>query len=1489
MASLPPPTPQAQLISPHFSPILHTFTTPDLYPILARSNLQNTAHLLSAFQDSVDKVTVRSTNYEPRLLPRFGVRFVERELPKGWGAEEGARGGGRQRSASTAATPGRTPLQSFEQPTTPMTPAHQPTPAEQDELFLDSVSSLLIQRTDSWLAQTGREELDVRGVQPRRRVAEREEGEGKGEVEEEEDEGWKGRSVESLTPWYKGMRDEVLRRREMCEWETFGWPVACVLALSTSHPSPLNALSSLWDLTSPPTLYSPTSFPPTSPHSTLPSTHPHPSEYVDPSPLRYILLIHDFGAGSSREGWEDAQVLAETIRKTYGLHTKLVGLFRAGEGALQAQPRARGVSALWAGQEGLGVGVGVGVGVGGERKEMGERVVGLGVTDDEDPTAGEVGLATPSTTTTTTSLASRGAEPIETGHELSDEDLKSLRVFMRELVVQSVVPWIERQVVVGNEQYTASKRSIGGRLFSAGRKYFGGGSSSGGGGGGGSGSAGASRSGSPVGGGNGWNAVKGYYPTSSLESQTRRLADLAFTLGDYKLSSQIYESLVKDFKGDRAWRYFAGASRMAGLSHLLLHPPATPLPFNPDVYLSQATQTPWHLSGAQAGVVDLDGLKAVMLYYEAYRVVGDWRAAPEGLVRGAGEIDEISSALLLEQAALADLHLPKPSRRKYAFHLAMAAARYEKSGLKSLSRRCLSQSSTLYRIPILPSPVPSANPTNPPTSDPRYPSSSPLSSWSAIRSHLHHGLGRQAYNVGKAGDAVQHFLELLKGKEMGEAGVGGGGGGGGEEDWLDDFGLAWEHLGPTAPQLLAERNLSLPITIFDPKETRVRVLESGNVSVGDAKAVEWRELEEVVLGKGGRKRGGKEEQEGREAVVGETFYLELLAVNPLDAALAIGGLQIETDAEEDGAVEIDAPQEIELAPREALRIYIPIRATKLLSLSFTRLSFRFNDLLPCLETLPTTTTSHLSIKVRSPIPILSISLESLPPSLWAGEGRMTSLTLTNTGQVELRQLRGVCGEPAVALFDDGEGEGAVYEGRKEEEKAQTVENRLLPNEPKTIGLKDGALQPGESIQVPILLRGDSVGAHTLRWFFTFHGVDDSELLTSRAAFKLQVLPSLDLKPSVRPSSSTTTPHVLSLEIYNPSIPTDVIITQITSLSPRWKCSLLPGFSFTEDVQPLGWQQSLNVVLQVEPTEDDQGAKMAEKGAEWAVGRLDELLRGKDVKAKGDGPGEVKLQRSTIGGENTISTSTPRLFNSLLRTHTTLRHLSLSTQLPTISPTLHSSLFPLFSPSSLDLLLFWQIPSTGQQGHHHLADIPLGAGHDRLKAVLELAELKAGGLYAESQRERTALLAGLRRSELGVDEMPAQVSVVVEENGEHEFERGPCILPVSFTIRNLSPTLSFDFDLTLQDLSKPSPDVVYAGSLTHRGTAAPLSLTTISSQLFITRQGAYDVGGWKLAVSREGASWIETGKKREVRIRDRRALAPPPATSGASATLVDVGA
>lgn len=137
----------------------------------------------------------------------------------------------------------------------------------------------------------------------------------------------------------------------------------------------------------------------------------------------------------------------------------------------------------------------------------------------------------------------------------------------------------------------------------------------------------------------------------------------------------------------------------------------------------------------------------------------------------------------------------------------------------------------------------------------------------------------------------------------------------------------------------------------------------------------------------------------------------------------------------------------------------------------------------------------------------------------------------------------------------------------------------------------------------------------------------------------------------------------------------------------------------------------------------------------------------------------------------IDTSLPALFTSINQTHSCLRQASLSKQIPSIPFPLQQYLFPLFNARSIDLIVFWTAPSTGVSGHHHLSDIPIGASSNELHEVLERAELKAGGLYAESQRERSTLLASLRKCELGVDENPIFVLLEVEPFVEHDFEEG----------------------------------------------------------------------------------------------------------------------
>jgi hypothetical protein len=78
-------------------------------------------------------------------------------------------------------------------------------------------------------------------------------------------------------------------------------------------------------------------------------------------------------------------------------------------------------------------------------------------------------------------------------------------------------------------------------------------------------------------------------------------------------------------------------------------------------------------------------MRITILYYEAWKAIGEYRGVGLALVRAAGEADEVPSAVLIEEAAAADVRGGKSQRgrRRRAFHLVMAARRYETAGLVS--------------------------------------------------------------------------------------------------------------------------------------------------------------------------------------------------------------------------------------------------------------------------------------------------------------------------------------------------------------------------------------------------------------------------------------------------------------------------------------------------------------------------------------------------------------------------------------------------------------------------------------------------------------------------------------------------------------------------------------------------------------------------------------------------------------------------------------
>jgi hypothetical protein len=153
--------------------------------------------------------------------------------------------------------------------------------------------------------------------------------------------------------------------------------------------------------------------------------------------------------------------------------------------------------------------------------------------------------------------------------------------------------------------------------------------------------------------------------------------------------------------------------------------------------------------------------------------------------------------------------------------------------------------------------------------------------------------------------------------------------------------------------------------------------------------------------------------------------------------------------------------------------------------------------------------------------------------------------------------------------------------------------------------------------------------------------------------------------------------------------------------------------------------------------------------------------------------------------------------------------------PYIDPTLHPYIFPLYHPHSLDVLIFWDIPSSERSGHVLISGANVGAEHGALNVVIQEAqELKVKrSMYAETQREKSSVLEAIRTSEWNAEMNP--VSLITIEPGviDHDFsERSvlvnshafefvsmlyrSCQIPVTFMLRNFSMTHPSKYTLKL---------------------------------------------------------------------------------------------
>ena len=316
-----------------------------------------------------------------------------------------------------------------------------------------------------------------------------------------------------LSPLYPIYLRRLLSSGSIVPYETFSHPVACLIAVSSRHPAPIEALRQLYSNSGHGSMYIPA--------------------WMGTEFLRYYVLIHD----EEHDDITKSTALFDLMKRHFGLHCHLLRLRRS-QCVLTDDDSIRVPSCEWLSAE-----------------EEVEMFCTRGRRDCIFPIIGLV------------LMSEDYADDVEVSEKyVFESDSTAIKSLLREMVTQSIVPFMESRVTTWNDQVASRRRGISGRFMSLSKRWTGFGAAK-------SATSGLAGVSNPS--GSNYDYQHGFYPPETPESTMRQLADYAFMLRDWKLAHSTYDLLRADFGHDKAWTYHAAANEMAAITSLL-----TPHAFN---------------------------------------------------------------------------------------------------------------------------------------------------------------------------------------------------------------------------------------------------------------------------------------------------------------------------------------------------------------------------------------------------------------------------------------------------------------------------------------------------------------------------------------------------------------------------------------------------------------------------------------------------------------------------------------------------------------------------------------------------------------------------------------------------------------------------------------------------------------------------------------------------------------------------------------------
>ncbi|KAH7426816.1 hypothetical protein KP509_10G018000 [Ceratopteris richardii] len=754
------------------------------------------------------------------------------------------------------------------------------------------------------------------------------------------------------------------------------------------------------------------------------------------------------------------------------------------------------------------------------------------------------------------------------GSLLSERDVGEIKDLFAQVCCKSILPYMEQKIRSLNQQVVATKKGLKNQI----RNLW-------------------------------WRKGKdevsestntSMYTIGSIESQIRVLADYAFMLHDYELALSNYRLISSDYKADKAWKHYAGAQEMIGLSLFMLDQSRKEAELAMESAFStyQARLVP---SGQRYST------RCALWWAEMHKARGQYREAANVFFRAGAEEPHLRAGVFLEQAAYCFLRATPPMMRKYGFFLVLAGNRYNVCGQKKHALRAYLSVLHVFEG----------------------------QGWNYISDHVIYHLGRLSANLGNSAAAVEHFRKLIACSHQSPVN---------QEAYLREFLRALENANFGKMKLLL---LDLPIinkesirVHFEDRRTYASVaaslvpddiwasLEMGLVPSDQPSTKTW--LDAALS-----KKLSAEEVHYNESIAGEALTVDVELINPLQISLNLSSISLLCKFNGDATHWKEGLPEFKMFPDYLLEPDWKQRVSSSEEISETALysSDRQGTLLTVVEESITLSsgerhkvqlkvTPHvqgllyivgvkwilsgigggyqmfeleepkrdigtgkrnkmhvcpphkrLRFLVREHMPRLEASLHGMPERIHSGELCLLVLELSNTSNVTLKNLKFCTSQPGLMLMGESEDLDTEFPNCLESpfvDKQEIQEESVIKGDFSSSVFsfpQDVILEGGSTLLWPLWLYGRDVGTMALNSVLYYESSSPSTnfyFRTIRSSHVLEVLPSLQSSVHISASLLQLEHSLLRLDIENKHNSENFWLRQVSCIGNRWQITpLLP--------------------------------------------------------------------------------------------------------------------------------------------------------------------------------------------------------------------------------------------------------------------------------------------------------------------------------------------